>query len=131
MGTATVERTAKAIDWTNSSTQADEIASLRTAIAEDKIIYASHLNRIGVLINNMNGHYHTYDDAYSLKTFGTKPTASSPLENKNTNSINSVTTAPVNTQQDTTIYFTRHNELRASINNLRTHSHGIIDRTAI
>jgi hypothetical protein len=131
MGTDTVERTAKALVWTNSSTQATEIDSLRTAIAEDEIIYAADLNRIGVLINNMNGHYHTYDDAYSLKTFGTKPTASSPLEDKNTNSIDSVTTAPVNTAQNTTISFTRHNELRASINNLRSHLHGIDDRTAI
>lgn len=128
MGTARIERNAKALVWTNSNTQTDEIASLRTAIAEDKVIYAEDLNRIGVLINNMNGHYHTYDDAYNLKTFGSTGVGS-PLENKNTNSINSITTAPVDTAENTTISFTRHNELVSSINNLRSHLHGIIDRT--
>ena len=127
---AQTQRNAKALVWTNSSTQATEIASLRTAIAAGNTIVATHLNRIGTLINNMNGHYHTYDDAYSLKTFGNTG-AGSPLENKNTNSIDSVTTAPVNTAADTNITATRHNELRASINNLRSHLHGINDRTAI
>ena len=127
---AQTERTAKALVWTNSSSQATEIASLRTAITAGNTIVATHLNRIGTLINNMNGHYHTYDDAYSLKTFGNTGTGS-PLENKNTNSIDSVTTAPVNTNENTNITATRHNELRDSINNLRSHLHGINDRTAI
>ena len=127
---AQTERLAKDLVWTNSSSQATEIASLRTAITAGNTIVATDLNRIGTLINNMNGHYHTYDDAYSLKTFGNTGTGS-PLENKNTNSIDSVTTAPVDTAVDTNITATTHNELRASINNLRSHLHGINDRTFI
>jgi hypothetical protein len=129
MGTETKQRSAKAITWTNSSTQAAEIASLRVAIADDKVIYANDLNRISTLINNMNGHYHTYDDAYSLKTFGNKG-SSSPLLTKNTNSINSTTNAPTNTSANTNITASRHNELKDALNNLRIHSHGIDDRTS-
>jgi hypothetical protein len=124
-----IERTAGSITW-NGSGQALVIAYLRNRIQSNEQIYADDLNSIATLINNMNGHYHTYLDAYSLKTFGNTG-AASPLENKNTNSIDSVTTAPTNTAANTNITATRHNELRTSINNLRVHSHGIDDRTAI
>jgi hypothetical protein len=140
MGTATVERLAKGIFWDSrvggepnglgQLTQEFQINLLRQSINPGNTILASDLNRIGSLINNLNGHYHTYDDAYSLKTFGNTG-AGSPLENKNTNSIDSVTDAPVNTQRDETITATIHNGLLDAINNLRSHRHGINDRTAI
>ena len=127
---AQTERNAKALNWTNSVSQAAEIASLRSAVAAGNTIFANDLNRIATLINNMNGHVHTYDDAYSLKTFGNTG-SSSPLVDKNTNIIDAVTNAPTNTASDTTITASRHNELRAAINELRVHFHGIDDRTAI
>jgi len=63
---AQTERNAKALNWTNSGSQAAEIASLRAAVAAGNTIFANDLNRIATLINNMNGHVHTYDDAYQL-----------------------------------------------------------------
>jgi hypothetical protein len=124
-----IERTAGSLTW-NGIPHAARISYLRNRIKSNEQIYADDLNDIATLINNMNGHYHTYLDAYSLKTFGNTG-ASSPLENKNTNSIDSVTTAPTDTAANTSITATRHNELRTAINNLRVHSHGINDRTAI
>jgi hypothetical protein len=127
---AQTERTAKALSWTNSGSQASEITSLRSAVAAGNTIFANDLNRIATLINNMNGHVHTYDDAYQLATFGNTGDRNNYFENKNTNNIDAVTSAPANTASDTTITASRHNELRAAINELRVHFHGIDDRTS-
>jgi hypothetical protein len=127
---AQTERTAKALNWTNSGSQAAEITSLRTAVAAGNTIFANDLNRIATLINNMNGHVHTYDDAFQLATFGNTGDRNNYFENKNTNNIDAVTSAPTNTASDTTITASRHNELRAAINVLRAHFHGIDDRTS-
>jgi hypothetical protein len=127
---AQTQRNAKALVWTNSGSQAAEIASLRSAVAAGNTIFATHLNRIATLINNMNGHYHTYDDAYRLATFGNTGDRGNYYVDKNTNSIDAVTSAPTNTASDTTITASRHNELRDAINQLRVHLHGINDRTS-
>jgi hypothetical protein len=126
---AMTERTAKALVWTNSGSQAGEIASLRGAISSGETIRATDLNRIGTLINNMNGHYHTYDDAYQLATFGNTGDRTDYYEDKNTNSIDGVITAPTNTASDTTITASRHNELKDAVNAIAWHFHGIDDRT--
>jgi hypothetical protein len=127
---AQTERTAKAINWTNSGSQAAEIASLRGAVSAGNTIFANDLNRIATLINNMNGHVHTYDDAYQLATFGNTGDRNNYYVDKNTNNIDASTSAPTNTASDTTITAARHNELRAAINQLRVHFHGIDDRTS-
>jgi hypothetical protein len=127
---AQTQRNAKALVWTNSGSQAAEISSLRSAVAAGNTIFATHLNRIATLINNMNGHYHTYDDAYQLATFGNTGDRNNYYVDKNTNSIDAVTSAPTSTTSDTTITASRHNELRAAINQLRAHFHGIDDRTS-
>lgn len=126
---ATTERTAKALVWTNSGSQAGEIASLRGSISSGQVVRATDLNRIGTLINNMNGHYHTYDDAYQLATFGNTGDRNNYFEDKNTNSIDQVVTAPTNTAAEASITASRHNELRTAINILAYHFHGIDDRT--
>ena len=125
----TTERNAKALNWTNSGSQAGEIASLRNAVSTGNTIFANDLNRIATLINNMNGHVHTYDDAYQLATFGNTGDRNNYFEDKNTNSIDAVTSAPTNTASDTTITASRHNELRDALNILAYHFHGIDDRT--
>jgi hypothetical protein len=127
---AQTERTAKALNWTNSGSQAAEIASLRGAVSAGNTIFANDLNRIATLINNMNGHVHTYDDAYQLATFGNTGDRNNYYVDKNTNNIDASTSAPTNTASDTTITAARHNELRAAINQLRVHFHGIDDRTS-
>lgn len=127
---ATTERTHKALNWTNSGSQAGEIASLRAAIQSGNVVYANDLNRIANLINNMNGHYHTYDDAYQLATYGNNGDRNNYYRDTNTNSIDSYITAPNTTASNTNITASRHNELRNAINDLRLHYHGIDDRTA-
>ena len=127
---AQTERNAKALNWTNSGSQAAEIASLRAAVAAGNTIFANDLNRIATLINNMNGHVHTYDDAYQLATFGNTGDRNNYYEDKNTNSIDQVVSAPTDTASNTTITASRHNELRTAINILAYHYHGIDDRTS-
>ena len=127
-GPATTERTAKSITWsTGGVDQTAELTSLRTAISSGNTIFANDLNRIGTLINNMNGHYHTYDDVRQIATYGNTGDRATYILDKNTNSIDSVTAAPTNTVADTSITASRHNELKDAINNLRSHSHGIFD----
>ena len=126
---ATTERTAKALVYTNSGSQAGEISSLRTAIASGSTIYANDLNRISTLINNLNGHYHTYDDAYQLATYGNNGDRGNYYEDKNTAGPDSITTAPTNTAFNTDITASRHNELKDAVNNIRSHYHQINDRT--
>ena len=126
---AQTQRTAKALVWTNSGSQAGEIASLRSAVSAGNTIFANDLNRIATLINNMNGHYHTYDDAYQLATYGNTGDRNNYYVDKNTNSIDATTSAPTNTAANTNITATRHNELASAINQLRVHYHGIDDRT--
>jgi hypothetical protein len=129
-GPRSAERTAKSLTWTDASNSAQELASLRTAVAAGNTIFANDINRIATLINNMNGHVHTYDDAFQLATFGNNGDRNNYIENKNTNNIDAVTNAPTNTASDTTITASRHNELRDALNQLRVHFHGIDDRTA-
>jgi hypothetical protein len=126
---ATTERNAKALNWTNSGSHAAEIASLRTAVSAGNTIFANDLNRIATLINNMNGHVHTYDDAWQLATFGNNGDRNNYYEDKNTNSIDAVTTAPTDTASNTTITAARHNELKDAANAIAYHYHGINDRT--
>jgi hypothetical protein len=78
----------------------------------------------------MNGHVHTYDDAWQLATFGNNGDRNNYFEDKNTNSIDATTNAPTNTASDTTITASRHNELRDALNQLRVHFHGVDDRTS-
>jgi hypothetical protein len=134
---ATTERTAKALTYTGSGSQAAEIASLRTAISSGNTIFANDLNRIGTLINNMNGHYHTYDDAYQLATYGNTGDRNNYYEDKNTGTFIwsgdvglTITNVETNTAANTAITVTRHNELKQAINLLRSHLHQIDDRTA-
>jgi hypothetical protein len=127
---AQTQRTAKALVWTNSGSQAGEIASLRSAVSAGNTIFANDLNRIATLINNMNGHYHTYDDAYQLATYGNTGDRNNYYRDTNTNSIDQVVSAPTNTASNTTITAERHNELRSAINILAYHFHGIDDRTS-
>jgi hypothetical protein len=127
---ATTERTANSLTFTGSGSQAVEIASLRTAISSGSTIFANYLNRIGTLINNLNGHYHNYDDAYQLATYGNNGDRTNYVESKDTGGPDAVTAAPTNTAADTSITASRHNELKDSINQLRQHFHSIDDRTA-
>jgi hypothetical protein len=127
----TREINANSLTYTDSGSQAAEIASLRTAISSGSTIFANDLNRIGTLINNMNGHYHNYDDLYQQAEYGNTGDRTRYAELKNTAGPDQVFAAPTNTAADTSITASRHNELKDSINAIRQHYHQIDDRTSI
>jgi hypothetical protein len=127
---AQTEKNFESLTFTDSGSLATEIATLRTNIQAGNNIVATDLNRIGTLINNLNGHYHTVQDAYQLATFGNNGDRGNYYETKNTSSPDAITSAPTDTASNTTITATRHNALATSVNELRTHYHTIDDRTS-
>ena len=127
---AQTEKNFESLTFTNSGSLATEIATLRTNIQAGNNIVATDLNRIGTLINNLNGHYHTVQDAYQLATFGNNGDRGNYFETKNTSAPDAITSAPTDTASNTTITATRHNALATSVNELRAHYHTINDRTS-
>ena len=126
------ERTAKSIVWPNGGVdQTAELASLRTAIQSGNTIFANDLNRVATLINNMNGHYHTYDDAKQLATYGNNGDRNNYYVAISTGVAQDTTSAPTNTAANTAITAARHNELKDAINNIRNHNHEIGDLTSL
>jgi len=123
------EVTQSTTNFTGAADHAGEIAALRAAIASGSTIYATHLNRISVLINNLNGHYHNYNDIYQLANYGNTGDRTNYFESKDTGGPDTILTAPTDTAADTSITASRHNELKDSINTLRNHYHSIDDRT--
>jgi len=131
-GANTTERTANSIVWPNGGVdQAAELASLRTAIQSGNTIFANDLNRVATLINNMNGHYHTYDDAKQLATYGNTGDRTNYVVAISTGVAQDTTSAPTNTAVNTAITAARHNELKDAINNIRNHNHEIGDNTSL
>lgn len=133
---ATREITATVLNFADgtivtSETQAAEIASLRAAITSGNTIFANDLNRISTLINNMNGHYHYYEDAYQLATYGNTGDRQNYINGKITSGPDTITTAPTDTAANTAITASRHNELKDAINQIRLHNHSIDDTTII
>ena len=123
------ERTAKGLTWTSSELQSLRIAFLRIKINQGNTIFADDINTLATLINNMNGHYHTYDDAWQLATFGNTGDRGNYYEDKNTAGPDQILAAPTDTAANSSITATRHNELANAINTLRSHYHEIDDRT--
>jgi hypothetical protein len=126
-----IERTANSIVWPAAVDQAAELASLRTAIQSGNTIFANDLNRVATLINNMNGHYHTYDDAKQLATYGNTGDRTNYVVAISTGVAQDTTSAPTNTAANTAITAARHNELKDAINNIRNHNHEIGDSTTL
>ena len=126
---AQTEKNFESLTFTDSGSLATEIATLRTNIQAGNNIVATDLNRIGTLINNLNGHYHTVQDAYQLATFGNNGDRGNYFETKNTSAPDAITSAPTDTASNTTITATRHNALANALNELRSHYHTINDRT--
>jgi hypothetical protein len=123
------EKLATSLTYPNSGSQAEEITSLRTAITSGNKIFASDLNRIATLINNINGHYHSYTDEYQLATYGNNGDRTNYSEAKDTSAPDATITAPIDTAANTAITASRHNELKDAINQIRDHNHSIDDRT--
>lgn len=124
------------ITFTDSAGQALIISRLRIDIDVGKKIYASDLNKITDMINNMNGHYHTYTDAYQLATYGAPYGNSSPSAGDRTNYTRAVNSSAPNSITTVTgvtagqsITASKHNDLSAAINKLRSHNHTVSDQS--
>lgn len=123
---AQTQRNAKALTYSGSGTIATVIATLRTNIQSGKVIKATDMNSLGQLINNMLGHYHTYDDAYQLATYGNNGDRNNYYEDKNSDPVG----GSVSTSHSGKITAANHNEKTERIRALQNHSHNINDRTA-
>jgi len=119
---ATTERSPKANTFADNS----PITGLRNNIAAGNNINASDITSLINLTNSWLGHFHTYDDAWQLATYGNNGDRNNYYEDKNTATIGGSIAAIDNT---TTILATKHNELRNTINTLGHHTHTIDDRT--
>lgn len=126
---ATSERSAKALVIADIQNQAANISALRGTITTGAPCTANNVNTLIGMINNMLGHYHTYDDYYSLKTYGNTG-SSSPPEDKNTDRGNSFPSNIGTIDSSTTITAAKHNEMAGACRTMRQHSHNINDRTS-
>ena len=124
---AQTERTAKSLTWTGSGSLSTDIANLRAVINVGQPISATNINSLVGLINNAISHYHTYDDAYQLATYGNNGDRNNYYENKNTASTG--ISNPATVASGNVINASDHNSLRNAIDSLRTHNHSINDRT--
>jgi hypothetical protein len=108
------------------------ITTLRTNMASGSVIYANDVNTLITLINSWLGHYHNYDDAYQLATFGNNGDRTNYTESKNSSDVTSsmsISTISGVTSGDT-IVATKHNEMRNRCSTMAHHYHSIDDRTS-
>lgn len=127
---AQTERNPKSITWTSLGNLATDIANLRAVIAAGQDISAANINSVASLLNNALAHYHTYDDAYQLATFGNNGDRNNYYVDKSSNppAFRPGDRASVAAGNDITA--AHHNDLRDAAEFLRSHYHTIDDRTA-
>jgi len=128
---AQTERTPKANSFPDNS----PITTLRNNIAVGNTINASDINSLINLTNAWQGHFHTYDDAYQLATYGNNGDRGNYYEDKNTgaiqpNGLSQLYMPPSTVASAGEITTLTHNELRGAIRGFGNHSHYIADRTA-
>jgi hypothetical protein len=127
---AQTERNPKSITWTGLGSLATDIANLRAVIAADQVISAANLNTLSSLLNNAMAHYHTYDDAYQLATFGNNGDRNNYYVDKNSNPPALRPGDLPGVAASSTIEAAHHNKMKDAARFLRTHYHSIDDRTA-
>lgn len=133
---ATTERTPK---YNNAYVDNGSIAVMRENIQTGNVINYADISLLAGLIYNWLGHYHTYDDAYQLATYGNSGDRTNYYEDKASGSVNNGTSTTSWPSAQTgkypsgigaTITAEYHNAMRADIAALASHSHEINDRTA-
>jgi len=127
---AQTERNPKSITWTGLGSLATDIANLRNVIASGQDISAANINSVAALLNNALAHYHTYDDAYQLATFGNNGDRNNYYEDKSSNPPSFRPGDRASVTAGTDITASHHNDLRSAAEFLRTHYHSINDRTS-
>lgn len=119
---ATTERNSKANTFADNA----PIAGLRNNIVAGNNISASDITSLINLTNSWLGHFHTYDDAWQLATYGNNGDRGNYYEDKNTatigGSISGISAGDV-------IAATKYNEIRNAVASLGSHVHSIDDRT--
>lgn len=138
MPNAQTARTQKSFTLTGASDWSTLIARMRANINAGSEITAADVNTVIDLTNNMLGHYHTYDDAYQLATYGAGY-GNWPSAGDRTNYYEDKSTVrgagfPVNIAKVAvadTITLAKHNELAGASRSIRAHDHDINDRTVI
>jgi hypothetical protein len=121
---ATTERSPKANSFADNS----PITGLRNNIAAGNTINLSDMNSLINLANSWLGHYHTYDDAWQLATYGNNGDRGNYYEDKNTSVVSNFGAIPTVTSGDTVTSLTQA-FLQQRIGVLEIHSHEINDRT--
>jgi len=126
---ATTERSPKANIFPDNS----PITTLRNNIVAGNNITASDINSLTNLINAWKGHYHTYDDAWQLATYGNNGDRGDYYEDKNTGpavrTITELFTLPGQVSSGAEITTLQHNEMRFIVSVVGSHVHRIDDRT--
>ena len=117
-----VERSPKA----NSFPDNTPIAVLRTNIQPGNAINFADITSLINLTNGWLGHFHTYDDAYQLATYGNTGDRTDYYEDKNTSTMGGTVEAIVTGD---TIAATKLNEMAFWVSLLANHHHDINDRT--
>lgn len=119
---ATTERSPKANTFADNS----PITGLRNNIVAGNNINATDITSLINLTNSWLGHFHTYDDAWQLATYGNNGDRGNYYEDKNTaaigGSVSGISAGDV-------IAAAKHNEMRDAIASLGIHAHSINDRT--
>lgn len=103
------------------------IAALRTSIAAGSVISAANMNTLASFINTWLGHYHTYQDAYQLATYGNNGDRTNYYLTKNTSTPVSAPATIASVTTSTTIAASKHNEFRTATDQLGHHYHTIDD----
>lgn len=130
MGTAQTSRLPKTTVYGGSGTMSGDITSLRTSIQYGNVVYASHISQLKDMISNMLGHYHTYDDAKQLATYGNNGDRTDYWSlDKATSSISGALSSSI--VSGGAISASHQNESAGGSNSIRSHGHTIDDLTTI
>lgn len=110
------------------------IGVLRNNIKANAVITYSDLQTLINLINNAIGHYHTYDDAYQLATYGNNGDRNNYYRDTSTYTAYSVSgqggmSGIGGVSTSTTITAAKHNEMAYNMRVYGYHTHQIDDRT--
>jgi hypothetical protein len=121
---------------TYGTVDVNTVNTLKSSMVSGNVMYASDVNTLINLYNTMNSHYHRYDDAYQLATYGAGygnwPGAgdrNNYYEDKDT-SYPVGATAIATVANTTTATASKHNEIAGQSRTMKTHYHTINDRTA-
>lgn len=146
MGTATTNRNADDIVFTNEGSWTSIISTLRSYFVAGNTIQAAHLTYLKDRINEMLGHYHNYTDASQLGNYrvpygdntggGVAPDYTNDGQGINyyvTGGVNTSRSGEFSADISTTysvgsqVIASQHNELALRSRELVSHKHPIVD----